>query len=196
MFPMRIYAVIGACLGWLALLLQLSLMLRSSVDGAARLEAIIAFFSFFTILTNLFVALVFTAVGFHPSGAWARFFHESAVQASAVVYITVVGVVYWQLLKHLWNPQGAQWVADTLLHTWMPLGYVLYWLVFASKEGLRWKDAAVWLSYPGAYLVYILTRGAVSGLYPYPFVDVRELGYPRVFLNAGLLLLAFLGLGL
>ena len=45
---------------------------------------------------------------------------------------------------------------------------------------LRWKDAVAWLAYPGVYLVYILARGAVSGLYPYPFVDVNVLGYAGV----------------
>jgi len=61
---------------------------------------------------------------------------------------------------------------------------------------LRWPDAFTWLAYPGIYLVYILARGAASGLYPYPFVDVTELGYGRVFVHAGLLMLAFSGLGL
>jgi hypothetical protein len=196
MSPMRACAVIGACIGWFALLLQLGLMLGQSPRGFGWLGAVITFFSFFTILTNLFVALVFTAVGFRPATALGQFFRRPAVQASAVVYITVVGVIYWRLLKHLWDPQGAQWVADSLLHTWLPLGYVLYWLVFAPKSGLRWKDALVWLAYPGLYLIYFLARGAVSGVYPYPFVDVTELGYARVFMHAALLLLVFLGLGL
>lgn len=197
MSPMRIYAAIGACLGWFALLLQLYLMLvQSPAHGAARLGTVIAFFSFFTVLTNLFVALVFTAVGFRPAGPWGQFLRRPAVQASAVVYIAVVGVVYWQFLKHLWDPQGAQWLADTLLHTWLPLGYVLYWFVFAPRDGLRWTDAVVWLAYPGVYLIYILARGAASGLYPYPFIDVGDLGYGTVFVHAALLLLVFLGLGL
>ena len=38
-----------------------------------------------------------------------------------------------------------------------------------------------WLAYPGVYLVYVLARGAVSGEYPYPFMDVKVLGYGGVF---------------
>ena len=64
------------------------------------------------------------------------------------------------------------------------------------RSPLRWKDAVTWLAYPGVYLVYILARGAVSGLYPYPFVDVNELGYAGVFTRAGIFLLVFLGMGL
>jgi hypothetical protein len=199
MFPMRPYAravaAVGSCIGWFALLLQLYLMLiRAPADGATRLGALITFLSFFTILTNLLVALVFTAVGFHTT--WGAFFRRPSVQAATVVYITVVGAVYWLLLKHLWNPQGAQWVADTLLHTWQPVAFVLYWFLFAPKQGLTWNAAARWLSYPLAYVLYTLLRGALTNLYPYPFIDVTQLGYARALAHTGLLLLVFLALGL
>jgi hypothetical protein len=36
---------------------------------------------------------------------------------------------------------------------------------------------------PLAYGVYTLARGPIVGWYPYPFVDVTELGYPHVFRN-------------
>ena len=120
---------------------------------------------------------------------------SASVQASAAVYIAIVGLVYQLLLRHLWNPQGAQWVADVLLHSIIPVGYVVYWLLFAPRAGLGWKDAVTWLTYPGVYLVYILARGAVSGLYPYPFVDVNVLGYGGVLARAAVLLRVFLGMG-
>src|ERR1700761_4758378 len=192
---MRTFAVIGAGLGWFALLLQLWLMLvQPPAPGVSKLQIVIIFFSFFTILTNFLVSLVFTAVAFHPT--WAAFFRRTSVQSSTVVYITVVGVVYWLLLKHLWNPQGWQWVADTLLHTWQPIAYVLYWILFVPKRGLRRSDAAIWLTYPLVYVAYILVRGALGGPYPYPFIDVNVLGYARALAHTGLLLVVFLCLGL
>jgi hypothetical protein len=118
------------------------------------------------------------------------------VQAATAAYIAIVGIVYRLLLRQLWNPQGAQWVADVILHDVIPIGYVLYWLVFAPRDGLRWQDAVAWLVYPGLYLLYVLARGAVSGLYPYPFVDVHMLGYGGVLARAAVLLLVFLGMGL
>ena len=118
------------------------------------------------------------------------------MQAATAVYIAIVGMVYQLLLRQLWNPQGAQWVADVLLHSVVPVGYVVYWLLFAPRAGLSWKDSVTWLIYPGVYLVYVLARGAVSGIYPYPFVDVNVLGYGGVVARAGLLLLVFLGMGL
>lgn len=60
---MRIYAIAGALLGWSALVLQLYLILiQSPPPGGTMLGTVITFFSFFTILTNLLVALVFTAL--------------------------------------------------------------------------------------------------------------------------------------
>ncbi len=157
---------------------------------------IVSYFSFFTILSNLIVTLTLTFALLTPNSGWGSFFSRASVQAAAAVYIVVVGACYSLLLRHLWNPQGAQKLADVLLHDGMPVIYALYWVVFAPKQGLRWKDAAVWLSYPGIYLVYILSRGALTGLYPYPFIDVSELGYPRMLVNAAGLLVVFLALGL
>jgi hypothetical protein len=191
---MRVYAALGAFLGWFALALQLYLMLVQA--PAAMLSAVITYFSFFTILTNFLVALVFTAAAVRPRAQWGQWMLRPSVQASTAVYIAIVGMVYQLLLRHLWNPQGAQWVADVLLHSVIPVGYVLYWWLFAPRDELSWMNAIGWLVYPGAYLVYTLARGAVSGLYPYPFVDVNALGYGGVLTRAAGLMLVFLGMGL
>ena len=194
MQTMRVYAAVGALLGWFALALQLYLMLVR--DPAGMLSVVITYFSFFTILTNFLVALVFTAAALRPRAAWGEFLLRPSLQASTAVYIAIVGMVYQLLLRHLWNPQGAQWVADVLLHSIIPVGYVLYWWLFAPRDKLSWKNALGWLVYPGAYLVYTLARGAVSGLYPYPFVNVGTLGYGGVLARAAGLMLVFLGMGL
>jgi hypothetical protein len=190
---MRICAAVGALLGWFALVVQLYLMLIQSPAGAlAMVGTVITFFSFFTILTNILVALIFTAKVF----SWGHWFSRPSVQAAAVGYIAIVGIVYRLLLRQLWNPQGMQWVADAILHDVIPVGYVVYWLLFGPRHGLRWKDALAWLAYPAVYLVYLLARGAVSGLYPYPFMDVKVLGYGAVLAHAAVLVLVFLAMGL
>jgi hypothetical protein len=199
---MRICALVGALLGWFALLLQLYLMLVQSPGGVREmLGTVITYFSFFTILTNFLVALVFTATVFssetgRPASGWREFFCHPSVQAGAAAYIAIVGIVYRLLLRQLWNPQGMQWVADVILHDVIPVGYVLYWVLFAPRTELRWKDALGWLVYPAVYAVYVLARGAVSGLYPYPFMDVNVLGYGGVLVHAAVFLLVFLGMGL
>jgi hypothetical protein len=189
-------SAIAAC-AWLALGLQLYIeILRSLAGGGPMATILVRYFSFFTILTNLLVALTLTLSLLPSKRAWVRFFSRAAVQTGVAVYIAVVGAIYSLLLRHIWSPVGLQKLADVLLHDVVPLAYVLYWLIFVPKAELRWRHAFLWLSYPLVYMVYTLLHGAVSGWYPYPFVDVAILGFPRALGNAGLILLLFLALGL
>ena len=41
---------------------------------------------------------------------------------------------------------------------------------------------------PAAWLVYIFTQGAFTDWYPYPFLDVTELGFGTAVRNAALVL--------
>jgi hypothetical protein len=75
-------------------------------------------------------------------------------------------------------------LADNLLHSIIPVLYLIFWIFFVRKQSLQWKDIFPWLIYPLVYLVYVLIRGAYFGVYPYPFVDVVQLGYARVMLNS------------
>lgn len=60
----------------------------------------------------------------------------------------------------------------------------------------RSSAAVVWLGYPLVYAAYSLIHGAVTGFYPYPFINVSNLGYDKVLINMAVLVLVFLGLGL
>ncbi len=186
-----------AAIGWFALGLQLYLeILRSLAEAAPMATIILRYFSFFTILTNLLVAVTLTFSAAVPRSSWGRFFSRATVQAGVAVYIAMVGIIYSLLLRHIWNPVGALKLADTLLHDVVPVAYVLYWLILVPKASLRWKHALLWLVYPIAYMVYTLVHGAIAAWYPYPFVDAAVLGFPRALGNGGLVLLAFFVLGL
>jgi hypothetical protein len=103
--------------------------------------------------------------------------------------------VYSLVLRELWNPEGAQKLADLVLHDLVPILYAAWRFFFVPKNSLRWKHAVWWLAYPFAYLVYTMVRGRIVGTYPYPFLDVSALGYWRVLANAMVLLVIFLGFG-
>jgi hypothetical protein len=53
-----------------------------------------------------------------------------------------------------------------------------------------------WLTYPLAYLAFVLVRGAIGYGYPYPFLDAGSLGYGAVAVVALALLVVFSLLGL
>ncbi len=193
----RIYSTVTAILGWFALALQGYLTVTLSIsNGKTLIAGLITFFSYFTILTNLLVAVVLSFSVWASHTRWGTFASRASVQSGTAVCIAIVGIVYSLLLRQIWNPQGWQKIADVLLHDLIPLLYVGYWVMFVRKGSLLWKDAFWWLTYPAAYFAYTVLRGAASGWYPYPFLDANALGYARVSANAVMLLGAFLVTGL
>lgn len=149
-------------------------------------EVTIRFFSFFTILTNILTALFFTtqALGIKQ--------YKAGTLTAITVYITIVGLVYQVMLRHLWAPTGMQRVVDELLHSVIPVLTILYWYLYEDRHNVSNKQIPAWLLYPFVYCIYILIRGYFSGFYPYPFIDVSALGFSSVLLNA-LLLFFFFG---
>lgn len=191
----RPYAALAALIGWFALALQFYLIVENApAFGETAVQATVRFLSYFTVLTTIFASLCLgaAALNLEPSRRFAR----PNAQTAAAVYIFVVAAVYILFLRGLWNPAGAQKLADDLLHYAMPAIYLVYWAAFVEKSGLMFRSAVDWLIFPAVYLVYVLIRGVFIGQYPYPFIDVGVLGYQRVTINAAMLLAVFLGLGL
>jgi len=133
--------------------------------------------SYFTIQANVLVAVV--AAGLirdpHRDGAVWR-----VVRLDAVVGIAVTGVVHWFLLRPLLDLSGANALADRMLHLVVPFLAVVGWLLFGPRPRMERETVLRALIWPVAWLVYILGLGAVTGWYPYPFLDVGELGYGLV----------------
>lgn len=182
-----------AVAAWAGLLIQLFLLIYNTPEnGMNVLQAIGHFFRFFTILSNIAVAVVVSILLMkeerHP-------LLKPANLTAIAVYIFVVGLVYNLVLRQLWSPQGWQWVADNLLHVVTPILYLLYWWQFVRDKPQRWKLALLWLLYPAIYFVYAIFRGQLEGVYPYPFIDVNQLGFQKVFINALIIMLLFLATG-
>jgi hypothetical protein len=140
---------------------------------------------FFTVVTNLLVALVMTSVAFGRRAS-------PEVLGGLTLSIILVGVVYWALLQNLHHPDGLAHVANILLHRVSPVAMTLWWLLFAPRARLKWSAPWWWLIYPVAYFGFILARGHLDGRYPYPFIDVGHLGWMQVAMNAGGIALAFI----
>lgn len=108
----------------------------------------------------------------------------------------LVGVAYTLLLRRTWKPQGGQLVADETLQSVMPLLALAYWWFAVPKGAVRWSDIPRSRIYPVGYVAYVIVRGEITGRYPYNFVDVGQLGYGRVLMNATVGLLAFAAIAL
>ena len=163
----RIVAATAAIVGWIALALQLVLIVR----GMGLLAGIWRFAGFFTILTNLGAAAVATAVAL----GYSRGLGGARARLMAATSILIVGIVYTLALRELWNPTGLQKVADVMLHDATPLLWLILWLVLPRRP-LPWRHLAWALVPPLLYCVYALARGAFDGWYAYWFLNPAEQG--------------------
>jgi hypothetical protein len=191
------FAVSTALLGWLGLGLQLSVVLQARQDaGLGALGGIINFLGYFTIWTNLFAAIALTCHALTFKSRLANAITRPGVMTGIATCIALVGITYHSLLRRLWDPAGSQLLADNLLHSAVPALFLIFWWLFVAPARASWRTALRWAIFPAIYLVVALLRGAIDGFYAYPFIDVAQLGYGRVLVNAAGVLLAFLAIAL
>lgn len=189
---MKRFVAAAALAGWVGLAIQQYLIFYSRWStGASLLGGLINFFSFFTVLTNTLAVVVLSYALVKRDSPARRFFLAPGISSGIAVSIVVVGLAYSLLLRHLWQPEGFQFIADELLHDVMPVLFVIYWWRYVPKGHLRLAHIAGWVMYPLVYFAYVLLRGDLLGQYQYPFIDVGTLGYPQVFVNAGGILAGF-----
>ncbi|MGI8901530.1 MAG: Pr6Pr family membrane protein [Nocardioides sp.] len=177
----RLTALVAA----VAIVLQLVLV----IDGVATLlpeensslgTRLVRFFSYFTILANLLVLAVTVSLARDPDRndrVWR------VLRLDAVVCIAVTGVVHWFFLRPLLDLSGASYVADKMLHVVVPILAVSGWLWVGPRGRASRSELLPSLVLPVVWLVLTLVGGALTGWYPYPFLDVDDLGYARVAVN-------------
>lgn len=191
----RLWRMTFALVGWGALIFQFALMIAAPGDVplAAR---VLNFFSFFTILTNLLVALALTGSLLGQDRRLARWSASEGVRAAIAMYIAVVGLIYHFILAPSWHPTGNALIADVLLHYVMPIAFVIDWLAFTPKGRLRWIDPVKWLAYPALYGVWTVGHGLTTHWWPYDFVNVDKLGWQGFAVSGLATALFFLIVGL
>ncbi|WP_428148949.1 Pr6Pr family membrane protein [Brevundimonas sp.] len=190
----RGWRILFAVVGWAGLIGQYALSIEAgtrSVFGST-----VVFFSYFTVLTNVLVVLALTAPALYPDSRLGRWTASEGARAAVAMYIAVVGLIYHTLLDATWNPQGLLFYVNQVLHTVMPIAFVLDWLLFVPKGRLRWIDPVKWLAWPLLYGVWTVIHGQLIDWYPYWFIDIGELGWGRAAVNFVALLAFFLALGL
>src|SRR3954451_9229372 len=83
-----------AAVAWFAVLLQLWLSVRLALDnGKTPAAGLVAYFGYFTVLTNIFMAIVATSGALSKASSASRFYRASVV-GCATTSILVVGIVY------------------------------------------------------------------------------------------------------
>jgi hypothetical protein len=143
------------------------------------------FFSFFTVEANLLAVLALLVSAVARRSAATDF-----VRGASTLFMVLVFVVFSLLLSGL-DPSRLTAVPwdNTVLHHLMPIAVLLDWLVDPPARPIPFRRAALWLVVPLVYVVYSLVRGSLVGWYPYPFLDVGELGWGQVLVTCAVITL-------
>jgi hypothetical protein len=130
------------------------------------------YFSYFTVLSNLFAAAILLYGALAAGRERSR--TVELLRGAAVVYILTTGIVYVLLLSGR-APQYP-WT-NAILHYVMPVAVALDWLFDPPRVRLEpARTIALLMAFPLAYVVYTLIRGAIVGWYPYFFVNPNRAG--------------------
>ena len=184
------YRVVVSALGWFAIILQYWLI-ASTRSGPDLVAWTINYFSFFTTIGNILVALAMTLPWLAPRSRLAQWLLRPSVRTVIVAYIIVVGLVYHLMLRNLYNPQGWRLACVIILHYVIPPLFIIDWLAFVQKRHLSWKILFGALALPVLYIAWTLVHGAFTGFYPYPFINVARFGYAQVLMTVGAMIAAF-----
>ncbi len=151
---------------------------------------LVNFFSYFTILSNIFAALVLIISGLYLLNGRKPTPAQQIIRSATVLYMAVTGIIYAALLSGLSLGFLMPWVND-VLHRIMPVVVVADWLYQPTKAKLRVKQIPLLLIFPIAFLAYTLVRGPSANWYPYPFLNPSKAGG---YLGVALYSLAILAL--
>jgi hypothetical protein len=189
----RVLAGLVAVVGWLGLGLQLWLsMIDMTANGFSIGGALWRYLGFFTILTNILVAIVATRAALRPDARDGV--NDARFELAVAVAILIVGIVYGVLLAHLANFSGARLLADTLLHRVQPLLFAILWWTRRTRR-LTWRDTLWAPALPAAYALYALARGRAEGWYAYWFFDAGKLSAAELVRNSVAMLVVTLVVG-
>ena len=136
---------------------------------------LVNFFSYFTILSNVFAALVLIISTLYLLRKRKPSHTEDLIRSGAVLYMAVTGIIYATLLSGQSLGLLMPWVND-VLHRLMPVIVVADWLYQPARTKLKLKQIPLLFIFPIVFVVYTLIRGPIVHWYPYPFLDPSKSG--------------------
>ncbi|MFD0487995.1 Pr6Pr family membrane protein [Saccharopolyspora spinosporotrichia] len=176
----------------LALVVQVVVVLTSGADASGRVDPGLGpaarlgrLFCFFTIQSNILVLATSVSLALDPErdGALWR-----VLRLDGLLGILIAGVVFTTVLARLLHLTGpAYWatVGFRYVAPWMALAG---WLLFGPRPRIDWSTVVIAFGWPGLWIGGTFLHGALSGWYPYPFLDPRRVGYPAAVGNTALVL--------
>lgn len=148
-------------------------------------------FAFFTIQSNLLVGVATLLLALRLDRSSRAF---AVLRLAGLVAIAVTGIVFHAVLAQTLDLQSWAAVGNELVHTVVPVMAVVGWLLAGPRGLASAAVARLTLIFPVCWLAFTLIRGAIAHWYPYPFIDVTQLGYARAAVNCVWVAVLMLGL--
>jgi len=138
-------------------------------------------FAFFTIDSNLIIGAVCLLLAIRLDRT-SPVFHVARL--TGLVAIVITGIVFHVAIANLLELDGWAQAANQLQHTVVPVMSVAGWLMFGPRGHATRTYAGLALIFPVLWMIFTVSRGAAIHWYPYPFINVDDLGYVRVAVNS------------
>lgn len=171
------------------------------------------FYTYFTNLSNYLCLFVLIMELLHVlrrgEDGFIRF--NPVLKFVGMVSISLTFVVYNLILASAPTkaPSDNFEAYSILFHVILPIMYVADWFLFYERKKVSWKYPIYSISFPGLYIVFVLTHAAILGfdstilnssgksplIYPYFFLNLENLGVPGLIMWLGILVAALLAFG-
>ncbi len=145
----------------------------------------INFFSYFTVLSSLFVSFVFISSAFNVFES----IRLDILRGAATLYILTAGLGLIILLGGR-NDEFVAWI-NIVLHYLAPIAVLADW-IFTPSTKIPLEKALTWIIVMLIYLAYSLVRGSITSWYPYNFLNPTVIGVKGVAIYTSMLTIATL----
>lgn len=135
-------------------------------------------FSYFTVLSNMLAAVIFTMLAINPKRTSALF---RVLRLDAVIMMIVTGIIY-NVLLNTGGHEGWDFWSNGIQHIFGPILVFVVFVISGPRGWITSSTIFASLVLPILWLAYSLLRGSVIGAYPYGFLDVNANGLTSVLL--------------
>ena len=190
------YRLILGLFVWSILILMFVRNARGQIDALSGFLAGIKSYRYYTMQTNLLVAIWLTlAVVFNFNSDRLKKV-EGALKGGITIYIIITFLGYAIMLSSGYTYTTPYCIITNLaIHYIVPIAFVLDWIFIVKKVKYKWVNLAFWIIYPILYIIWSVINGKFFGSYLYYFFDFEVIGLGYYFLVLGILVVVFLVLG-
>lgn len=168
---LKVLALVRAAVALVVVMALVAQIEDQMVQGTFVAATYFSYFSIQTSIANaLGLGLLALATFFLPRQPRAF----TAMLGTLVAYAIMTAGVYNLLLRDSASEPDAtpllSWPIE-VTHVWVPLYLILEWILNPHQHRLRWSFVLLGLGYPLAWITFTLSRGGLTGWYPYDFFD-------------------------